>query len=114
MELRQNFSQNIHALRLARQSTLEEFSYEIGIGKTTLQEIESGKGNSTLDTIETIACKLQIHPLSLLSKDLTKESLPLSLSLLHFSEIFCCLPKTEQCKALKHFETLIQILGKAY
>ena len=74
MELRQNFSQNIHALRLARQSTLEEFSYEIGIGKTTLQEIENGKSNSTLDTIETIACKLQIHPLSLLAKDITMES----------------------------------------
>lgn len=43
MELRQNLSDNLKVLRQAREATLEGFSLDIGISRSTLQEIEAGK-----------------------------------------------------------------------
>ena len=48
MELRQNLSDNLKVLRQAREATLEGFSLDIGISRSTLQEIEAGKANACL------------------------------------------------------------------
>lgn len=66
MELKKNLSYNLKTLRKLRSKSLVEFSDEIGIAKSTLQNMESGK-NTTLDTVDFISEHLNISPIVLLS-----------------------------------------------
>lgn len=67
MESRQNLSKNLKAYRTLRKQTQLEFAQEIGISKSTLQDIEHGK-SPTLDTVQCISQHLGI-PLSILLSD---------------------------------------------
>ena len=67
MESRQILSKNLKAYRTLKKRTQLEFAQEIGISKSTLQDIEHGK-SPTLDTVQCIAQHLGI-PLSILLSD---------------------------------------------
>lgn len=58
---------NLRAIRLSRKQSLEDFAKEVGIGKTTLIQIEKGAYNITLCTLEIIAESLGMSPLDLLT-----------------------------------------------
>jgi transcriptional regulator with XRE-family HTH domain len=73
MELIQILSENIKTLCRASGLTLEEYAYEVGISKTTLQEITSGNGNPTLQTVENIAHYHDLSPVFMLSKHTKSE-----------------------------------------
>lgn len=60
-------SKNVKAYRTLRKQTQIEFAQEIGISKSTLQDIEHGK-SPTLDTVQCISQHLGI-PLSILLSD---------------------------------------------
>ena len=64
METENHLPNNLKTLRLLRRKTQTEFAREIGISKSTLQEIEHGK-SPNLDTLSCIAAHLDI-PLSVL------------------------------------------------
>ena len=113
MELKQNLSNNMKTLRASLHRSLEEFSAEIGIGKTTLQDIEGGRSNATLETIETIAQNLGISPLSLLAAREAPAELLLSLAILRISEYFCKLSYSDQQEAAKHFKAFLQVMERA-
>ena len=59
-ELKENLRQNVKAIRKYQKKSLEEFSEEIGIARSTLQDVESGHSNPRLDTLEVIAMNLDI------------------------------------------------------
>lgn len=67
MESRHNLSKNLKAFRTVRKLSQVEFAQEIGISKSTLQDIEHGK-SPTLDTVQCISQHLGI-PLSVLLSD---------------------------------------------
>lgn len=67
MDAAQNLSNNISALRNIRSLTITDFAKEIGISKSTLQEIEKGH-SPNLNTVECIARSLGI-PVSVLISD---------------------------------------------
>lgn len=69
MDLQKNLSNSMRFIRASRHQSITEFSEELGIARSTLQLILSGKANPTIDTIELIAEQLCMDPLLLLSSD---------------------------------------------
>lgn len=51
MSLKSNLATRLKALRKLQGKTVVEFSDSLGIAKSTLQELEAGRGNPTLGTI---------------------------------------------------------------
>ena len=85
--LNENIARNlrmIYEFRHNREKSLEEFSSELGIGHTTLQNILRQKCNLTLDTVDLIAQRLDFPALQLLADqypetDLTRGALLLEM-----------------------------------
>ncbi|MGE4276843.1 MAG: helix-turn-helix domain-containing protein [Lawsonibacter sp.] len=69
MEATLNLSKNITAIRNLRNLSQVEFSKELGISKSTLQEIEQGR-SPNLNTVECIATRLGVSVSALLSDSL--------------------------------------------
>ena len=94
--LNENLSRNlrmIYALRRGQQGgNLAEFSSELGIGHTTLQNILSQKCNLTLDTVELIAEKLNLSPLQLLADQYPETDLTRGVLLLRVIGMYSGLP----------------------
>ncbi len=80
MSLQKNLSDSLNAIHASRKQTLTAFAEELGISRSSLQEILKGNGNPRIDTIEQIAKQLHVDPLELLasSEDDLKLTLPLS------------------------------------
>lgn len=112
MDLKHNFSNNIKNLRIAKNFTLEEFADEIGVGKTTLQDIENGKSNSTLDTILKIADRLGMNPLLLLTNFQTSEEYILTMIIVQSIDRFCDLSETQQIEVVGHIRSIINLIMK--
>ena len=66
MSIREILSIRLQEIREERGLSITDFSEELEISRTLLQAILSGKANPRADTIEHIAEKLQISPISLL------------------------------------------------
>ena len=67
MAICENLAHRLHAIRTERGMTITEFSELLGIARSSLQQILSGRGNPRMDTVEHIARRLEMDPLSLLS-----------------------------------------------
>lgn len=76
MSLKNNLSTHLKQLRLLRRMTICEFSESIGIGKSSLQNMEAGRCNPRLDTVDLIENNLNLEEGSLLSPDANARPLP--------------------------------------
>lgn len=111
MDIRQNLSAKIRTLRSLKRISLEEFAAELGIGKTTLQEIESCKSNFTAETINIIARSLETPPSALLSEDLSPREFYTATLLLRGLECFNRLSAEERREAARLFDSLTRLLS---
>ena len=105
----EHLSANLIALRAGRQTSLVAFAEELGISKSTLQEIEKGSG-TTLGTLEQIARSLNVSPALLLSET-PSQTAPL-FSLLHRMEWFSRWPEEDQLRFLGLLEALIALYAQ--
>lgn len=69
MALQKNLSDSMNLIRAKRQQSITEFSEELGISRSSMQEILKGTANPRIDTVEHIAKQLQMDPLILLSPE---------------------------------------------
>ncbi len=60
---------NLRAYRQARNLSQEAFADVLGIHRTYMGGIERGERNLTLKTLERIASRIEVEPLSLLTPD---------------------------------------------
>ena len=67
MIMRDNMALRLNEIRKERGLSITQFSEELGIARSSLQALLSGKANPRTDTIEYIADKLQLNPLCLLA-----------------------------------------------
>lgn len=111
MSMNQNLATNLRRIRKMNHATLEEYAFNLGIGKTTLQEIEKGKTNTTLNTVDLIAQNLEIDSLSLLSNEDYSFKFQLAKSLLDVLETYCNLPESERRVAGDLFCRLLDCLA---
>lgn len=110
MSLRENLAHSMNIIRAARQLSICEFSEELYVARSTMQDILSGTGNPRMDTVEHIAEQLHMDPISLLCDN--EQNCPLLFpSLLHGLEFFDRLPAEEQSKLTYHLLEIATILG---
>lgn len=68
MSLCRNLATNLKTIRSFQNKTIAGFSETLGIGRSTLQELEAGKGNPTLATVSLMEANLHLPPGALLSR----------------------------------------------
>ena len=69
MKMNETLACKLSIMRKLYGKSLVEFAEEIDVSKTTLQNIEAGKANLTLNMVETIANRLGISPMALISDE---------------------------------------------
>ena len=82
MEIQRNMANVIRMLKEASGKSLTEFSEELEVSRSTLQEYLSGKGNPSVVMIEHLANKLGVDASFLLSGVFSKDQIGLLLRLL--------------------------------
>lgn len=113
--LNENIARNlrmIYEFRYNREKSLEEFSSELGIGHTTLQNIFHKKSNLRLDTVEIIAENLKTSPLRLLSDQYPKSDLTCGVLLLEVAEVFQGFSPEKRRKVTTLFCQLLEELAE--
>lgn len=111
MLLQRNFSNAMTVIKTARKLSITDFSEEIGISRSSMQEILKGTCNPRISTIEYIADNLGVHPAGLLFPGCSNSQLEFSLILLQTLETFSDLPEDRQREAA---ELLCQLLRIQY
>ena len=112
VNIKQNLSKSLKSYRSLERKSLVDFAEKLSIGKTTLQDIESCKANPTLDTVQQIADRLNVSPLSLLSDCYDPSDLHMAQLLLHTLDRFDQLSIEDQEKGVILFDALIRILSR--
>ena len=107
------FSAAVRRFHETKNMTSEEFSKELGIGKTSLLQIEKGLCNPTLSTVQTVAAHLGCDPRMLFGG-------PIQADLLVAQYLMMCLEHGHQFssegiqKAAQHLIAFCQIMLEEY
>lgn len=67
--LRKKFGQRVAALRKAAGMSQEAFADKCGFARSYMSRVERGRGNPSLDAVETIAGALKVPPKVLFGDD---------------------------------------------
>ena len=110
MTLQKNLSNVMNAIRTSRHQSISEFSEELGISRSSMQELLKGNGNPRMDTIELIADRLHVNPLALLSGSYSEEHLEYIMLLLQTIDIVSKLPDEKKLKFASLFQELILLM----
>lgn len=105
MKLRENFTDNMKLIFERSSYSLAEFADELSISRSALQDILKGSSNPTLSTVDLIAEKLDIDPISLLS--VSETQMPAADSLTQLLDWILDLPGEERPLAAKAIETFL-------
>lgn len=92
MGIQKNMAKVIRVLKEQRRQSLTEFSEDLEISRSTLQEYLNGTGNPRADTIDHLAAKLNVDPAVLVSGKFEETNVPRTLALLDTFEIISTLP----------------------
>jgi transcriptional regulator with XRE-family HTH domain len=65
-DLQRTIGHNLRAYRQARELSQEAFAEKLGVHRTYMGGIERGERNLTLRSVERIAARIEVDPLSLL------------------------------------------------
>ena len=111
MDLKQDFASNIKAKRTKLGYTVIGFADKLGIGKSTLQEIECGRANPTFETLQVIADALDISPIDLISAPYTHKETVLIKAMEHLSEHYRGLSPADRLACAEHLTAAIKLLA---
>lgn len=110
MTLQKNLSTIMNTIRNNRDQTLTEFANELGISRSSLQEILNGNGNPRMDTVEHLANKLDMDPLALLSCSYSEQQLFTAVPLLQIGGSIMHLPEEKKRKFIELFHQMMLLL----
>ena len=112
MKINETLACKLSIMRKLYGKSLVEFVEEIDVSKTTLQNIEAGKANLTLNMVETIANRLGISPMALISDEYDARHLYTAKLFLEFLKSFRNLSMEDQTEAIILFDRLVRILSR--
>ena len=108
MDLNKNLSTILNIIKSERQKSMTEFSEELEISRSALQEYLSGSGNPNLTAIEHIAQKLNVSPCFLLLGDFKEDQLCVFLKMIDILSLLSDLPPE---KRKRFAELLFEIIS---
>lgn len=103
MEIQRNMANVIRALKEASGKSLAEFSAELEVSRSTLQEYLSGNGNPNIATVGHLADKLGVDTSFLLSGVFSVDQIGILLRLLDMLKLLSGL----SCEQRTHFARLL-------
>ena len=92
MNLNKNLAAVLNIIKSKHQKSMTEFSEDLEISRSALQEYLSGAGNPNLTTVEHIAQKLNVSPYFLLLGDFNEEQLSVFLKMIDILSLLSDLP----------------------
>ena len=108
MDLNKNLATVLSIMKSERQKSMTEFSEELEISRSALQEYLAGSGNPNLTTIEHIAQKLNVSPYFLLLGDFNDEQLGAFMKMIDILSLVSDLPSE---KRKRFAELLFEIIS---
>lgn len=114
MGMQENMANMLRAKRQLSGRSIEEWSEELGIATSTLQEYLKGEGNPTLKMVEHLAKKLGIAPVALISGQLKPERYEVVLLLLDTIKAVSLLPQPKRLRFAELFMEQVQLWGESF
>ncbi len=111
MNAQQNLAKNLSQQRVFLRMSLEEFSQELGIPKSTLHSILK-TGNTTVNTLVQIAQHLHISIDALLSADLSEDPSPVRTVFSPLLDCYYKLPAERQPLFRVYLSLFLEVLQK--
>ena len=113
MKYLHRLARNIKSLRAVHALTQEDLSLNTEISLSVLRELEHGRGNPTLSTLERLADGLDVDLSILLAENCKLHIMDIYLPLFKQLNGFQTLSPEEQAAAIKCFSEFIQLVFKA-
>ncbi len=101
----------MNALRIRRRLSIAEFSEELGISRSSMQDLLNGNGNPRMDTLEHIAARLHMEPAALFSCTFSDAQTETALLLLQSLDAFSSLSEEKRKHAAELLLELILMIG---
>jgi len=111
MDVRQTFASNIRKKRRQLGYTVIGFAEKLGIGKSTLQDIECGRANPTFETLQIIADALDVSPIALISDNGKDREIMMAMIMEHLSVHYCGLSPDKRMVCAEHLTAAIKLLA---
>ena len=112
MSMIDNLAHTMRKYMEQRNQNTAGFSEELEIARSTLRQYIEGKGNPSLGTVEHIARKLEIDPISLVCNDPDDRRTSAARYVLNTSLLTASLSEDDRQNLYDAFDTVISILEK--
>lgn len=109
MEIQRNMAKVIRALKEASGKSLSEFSEELEVSRSTLQEYLAGKGNPSIATIEHLSAKLDVDASFLISGIFSEDQIGILLKLLDMLKLLSDLSTEQQVRFVQLLLEMVSI-----
>lgn len=110
MDMNEIFYRKMKAFRKLHRSSIEEFAEETGISKTYVQNVEKGKANPTLGTVQQIGENLGVPPVSLLMEEYSDDQFMVAYKLLETLDSFQKLDQERRKESVMLLDRLVRLL----
>jgi len=109
MGMQENIASMLQAKRQLSRQSIDEWSEELGIAHSTLQDYLKGAGNPTVKMIEHLAEKLDIDPIDLVSGKMKPEQYKIVCLMLDTVKAVSVLPQSKRMRFAELFLELVQL-----
>ena len=109
MGIQQNMADMMNVMKQKRGASMTEFSEELEISCSTLQEYLNGQGNPTIQMIEHIAHKLGLDPIAFMAGLVKPDQIKILLLLLESIQEVSQLPQPKKRKFAELLQQMIQL-----
>lgn len=113
MGMMENMARTMRIYMEQKNKSAAAFSEELEIARSTLLQYIEGKGNPSLHTVEHIARKLEIDPLTLVSGKQSQKDISAAAYVLQASMLATELSPEDRRSLFDSFEKVVSLLEKA-
>lgn len=96
MGIQQNVAHMMRAFKAERHKSTAEFSEELEISRSTLQEYLNGTGNPSVSMLDHIARKLEVDPMVLVSGAFSQKRVDVVLLMFRTTKVVAELPEEKR------------------
>lgn len=110
MEISENLRIMLQTYKDLNHLSLNELSEELGLSRSTVQDILTGKSNVRADTMEIICRKLGISPALIASECFEPKQVQIVLLLFNSVQLFAALPQENRLRLAELFSEAVHLM----
>lgn len=109
MSLQENIAETMRVIMKQQNKSLTEFSEELEVSRSAMQDYIKAKGNPSAKTIEHIANKLGITPIALMAGLTVPEQREITVQLLNTFQMVSELPEEKRIRFAELFLEMVKL-----